>query len=472
VSTPSTNFTVALPVGSTVPAPVTITPAAVGGGTFTPSTVALTTASPSATFTYTPASTGTKTISTTNDGALTNPASLSYNSTGATATSYTLTGPSAGIVSIASTNFTVAIPGGSILPAPVTITPHDAGAGGTFTPTTVNLSTGTPSATFTYTPASTGAKTISVTNSSTLTNPANLTYTVSGTVATSYTLSGPSSGGTGLASTNFTVAIPGGTTLGSPVTITPSSGGGGGTFTPSSVILSTGSPSATFIYTPASIGTKTISTTNSGALTDPGSLSYLSLAFLDNFTGSSVLGSHIADTGQGWNDNGLSVLALVGGGFVSVATSAGAAGYYAQFTPVSADQEASMTIAKGSISGSPEIGLWLRANLGGGTPTGYMLRFAQGSGFQFYQVTAGPTYIQIGASVAGSINDGDVLRATVAGTGATVTLTLYVNGTSVATANDTTGSRLTANGKIGLYIYDPAGSSGASNYKINSVTSP
>ena len=58
----------------------------------------------------------------------------------------------------------------------VTVTPSDGGAGGTFTPTTVALTTAAPSDTFTYTPATDGDITISVTNDGGLTNPANLTY--------------------------------------------------------------------------------------------------------------------------------------------------------------------------------------------------------------------------------------------------------------------------------------------------------
>jgi hypothetical protein len=258
------------------------------------------------------------------------------------------------------------------------------------------------------------------------------------------------------------------------VTVTPSAGGGGGTFTPTTVALTTVSPSQSFTYTPVSVGAKTISVTDDAGLTDPAPITYTvtSPAFLDNFTGSGVLGAHTADTGQGWDGTALSTPALVGGGFVVMSSGAGPAHYYAQFTPVSANQEASMTIGKATISGSPEIGVFLRANLGGGSPTGYLLRFAQGSGFQLYRLDAGPAFTQIGSTVAGSFNDGDVLRATVAGTGATVTLTLYVNGVSVATGNDTSAGRFTANGKIGLYLYDPAGSSGASNYKVNRITSP
>ena len=93
------------------------------------------------------------------------------------ATTYTLAGPSSGAVGTASSNFTAALPTGAGVPGTVIVTPSDGGGGGTFTPTTVPLTTAAPSATFTYTPASTGAKTISVTNSGALANPGSLTYT-------------------------------------------------------------------------------------------------------------------------------------------------------------------------------------------------------------------------------------------------------------------------------------------------------
>jgi hypothetical protein len=189
-------------------------------------------------------------------------------------TGYTLVGPSSGYISVASTNFTVALPVGGTLASPVTVTPSD-GGGGTFTPTSVVLTTAAPSATFTYTPASYGAKTISVTNSGGLTDPASLSYT---SVASTYTLTGPSSGAVSVPSTNFTVALPGGGVLLSAVTVTPNDAAAGGTFTPMTVALTTAAPSATFTYTPASTGAKTISTTNNGALTNPSSLTYTATA--------------------------------------------------------------------------------------------------------------------------------------------------------------------------------------------------
>jgi hypothetical protein len=93
------------------------------------------------------------------------------------ATTYIFSGPTSGNTGAASTAFTVHLPSGQTVPAPVTISPSDGGGGGAFTPATVNLTTAAPSATFTYTPASAGAKIIAVTNSGSLTDPSSITYT-------------------------------------------------------------------------------------------------------------------------------------------------------------------------------------------------------------------------------------------------------------------------------------------------------
>ena len=384
---------------------------------------------------------------------------------------YYLSGPVSGPFGSASNQFTVRLTDDSSLTGTVVITPSDGGVGGSFTPSTVSLTAAAPSATFTYTPSSYGARSISVTNNRGLINPAQIGFTAT---VSNYTLSGPSGGIINDPSTNFTVALPvGGTVLGT-VTVTPDDGSDGA-FTPTSVALTTASPSQTFIYTPASAGAKSISVTDDAGLTDPSPVTYTvtSPSFLDNFTGTGLLSDHVADTGQGWDSNGLgSTITLLSGLAYNSGGAVAAGSYYAQFTPASADQEASLTIAKGSISGSPEIGLFLRSSLGGGTPTGYMLRFAQGSGFQFYRITAGPTFTQIGSNVAGSLSNGDVIRATISGTGATVTLTLFVNGVQVATADDTAGGRITSNGKVGVYIYDATASTGALNYQASRISSP
>ncbi|MDP2323529.1 MAG: hypothetical protein Q8N51_05810 [Gammaproteobacteria bacterium] len=99
--------------------------------------------------------------------------------------------------------------------------------------------------------------------------------------ATATTLSGPSSGTTGVASTNFTVGANG--TITGTVTVTPSDAADGGTFTPTSVAISSGTPTATFTYTPASVGVKTISISDDGGLTDATPLSYTSNAAVSGY---------------------------------------------------------------------------------------------------------------------------------------------------------------------------------------------
>ena len=183
---------------------------------------------------------------------------------------YLFSGPTSGPIGTP-TGFTVMLPPGTVVPAPVTVTPGDGGAGGTFAPASVTLTNDLPTAIFTYTPASYGAKSLSVTNDAGLEDPSPRTFTA---VSSTYLLSGPSSGVISVPSTNFTVALPAGGAVAGTVTVTPHDGGGGGTFTPSTVNLTTAAPSATFTYTPATTGAKTIGVSNSGGLTNPGSLTY------------------------------------------------------------------------------------------------------------------------------------------------------------------------------------------------------
>jgi lysophospholipase L1-like esterase len=93
-----------------------------------------------------------------------------------------------------------------------------------------------------------------------------------GEAGPTYTLTGPSGGVVGVESSNFTIAVTG--TIASTI-FTPSDSSGGGTFSPTSRTLSGVSPSGTFTYTPGTSGTKSISTTNDGGLTDPSPVSYV-----------------------------------------------------------------------------------------------------------------------------------------------------------------------------------------------------
>jgi len=192
------------------------------------------------------------------------------------AASITVTPPSpaSGVVGVASGSWTVGADG--TITGTVVVTPSDSGGGGTFSPTTVSISSGSPTGTFTYTPASSGAKSISVTNDGSLSNPGASTYTATGGAATALTLTGPGSGTVGSASSAFTASANG--TLSGSVTVTPSDGGAGGSFSPATVTLNSGTLSANFTYTAASAGAKTISITNGGGLTNPSSLTYTAIA--------------------------------------------------------------------------------------------------------------------------------------------------------------------------------------------------
>lgn len=89
---------------------------------------------------------------------------------------YKVIGPSGGFIGDPSTDFTAFLPTNIDPPSgTVIVTPHDS-SDGSFTPTTVSLTHGTPIDTFTYTPASIGAKVISFTNDSGLINPSSINY--------------------------------------------------------------------------------------------------------------------------------------------------------------------------------------------------------------------------------------------------------------------------------------------------------
>lgn len=86
--------------------------------------------------------------------------------------------PSSGAVNAASTNFNVSVDATPISGTLVVTPATNISGGGTFDPTTVSLTTAAPSSSFTFTPAKSGAHTISLTNNGGLTDPSSSTYTV------------------------------------------------------------------------------------------------------------------------------------------------------------------------------------------------------------------------------------------------------------------------------------------------------
>jgi hypothetical protein len=137
-----------------------------------------------------------------------------------TATAITMTGPDSGIVSTASSVFTIASNG--TLVGSHTVTPSDAGGGGAFTPTSVTISSGSPSLTFTYTPNATVAtRTISAVDAAGLTAPANITYNVTASATVPATMGAPgATAGDTTAALTWTLPSNGGAALTS-ITVTP-----------------------------------------------------------------------------------------------------------------------------------------------------------------------------------------------------------------------------------------------------------
>lgn len=150
----------------------------------------------------------------------------------------------------------------------------------------VNPSTGVPAGTLTGTPG-TYSPVLRVTDSSTAginptgggTPPQTIDFTLTLIVgasgaATALVISNasPANGQVGQLSNDFTVGANG--TITGTVAVTPNAGAGGGSFVPSSVNISSGSPTGTFKYLPASTGAKSIGVTNNGGLTNPSTVTY------------------------------------------------------------------------------------------------------------------------------------------------------------------------------------------------------
>ncbi len=261
INVASTNFTIT--PNDVYTGTITITPS--GGGLSSPIVKTFSGSATPQTFTITPTVAGVVTLTPTNNGSLTNPSNLNYTGSSPTATSFTFTGPSTGTVNVASTNFTIT-PNASYT-GTITITPS---GGGLSTPIVKTFSGSSTPQTFTITPTLTTLVTLTPTNNGSLTNPSNLNYTASAASATAYTLTGPSGGPPGVASTNFTVT-PNGTYSGT-ITITPS---GGGLSSPIVKTFSSSAVAQTFTITPTIAGTVTLTPTNNGALTNPSNGSYI-----------------------------------------------------------------------------------------------------------------------------------------------------------------------------------------------------
>lgn len=125
-----------------------------------------------------------------------------------------------------------------------------------------------------------------------------------GTAVTGVTMTGPTGGVNGVASSNFTLGVtPVGGTVAGTVRITPASTVPGDTFAPAYRDVTTAAPTGTFTLMPSSTGARTISVTNNGGLTNPAPITYTATAAAApssylRFTGSHI-GSNITESGTG-----------------------------------------------------------------------------------------------------------------------------------------------------------------------------
>lgn len=204
-----------------------------------------------------------------------------------TATTYTITAPSpaTGNAGALSGNFTLNPTLGD-WPNSVTITFSDGSQGGTFTPSSVSpVAGGYSPVTFQYTPVIAGTITITPSSSGAMTDPSGVTYT--SYAANTYYFTGASSSVVNQTSgLIYLYPLDGVWQTGS---ITLSDGGGGGTFSSTTLtpILGTRTP-VSFTYKNTSQGTYTITPSSSGVYTDPSALSFTVVSaslIVSNFSG-------------------------------------------------------------------------------------------------------------------------------------------------------------------------------------------
>lgn len=186
----------------------------------------------------------------------------------AVAVGATVTAPSPanGAVGVASGNFTVTL--GATSASATTCTLSDGGAGGTFTPASLVIAAGNTVGTFTYTPASSGAKTISVSidNGYTLTGSP-MAYTGNAANATSVALSGAASSGAVNSPVTLTLTLDGPAASSANVTFADTLAG---TFSPNPATIAAGGTSGTTTFTPTATGSHSVSITNSAGLAQTG----------------------------------------------------------------------------------------------------------------------------------------------------------------------------------------------------------
>ncbi len=265
---------------ASVPQTVSLTTTS-GGGSFTSAPQTIGTGSSTASFTYTDTKSGTPTITAT-DTALTTPtvtqqetviAAMASQLVFTTAAQTRTAGVTSGTITLqledAYNNVAVAIAG-----VPQTISLTTTSGGGSFSSTPLTISTGSSTASFTYTDTKSGTPTITATDTA-LTTPtvtqqetviaaaaSQLVFTSAAQTLTAGVTSGTLTVQLEDAYNNVAVAI-----AGVPQTISLTTTSGGGSFSSTPLTIGTGSSTASFTYTDTKSGTPTITATDTALST-------------------------------------------------------------------------------------------------------------------------------------------------------------------------------------------------------------
>ena len=307
IGTASANFTVA--PNALYTGTITITPS--GGGLSTATVLTFANSSAPQTLSILPTSVGPVALSSSNNGSLANPPPLAYATQPALPAISSVTAGN-GQISVA---FAPNATGGSAITGYTATCGSSAIAGNASPVIVTGLANGTA-----YTCTVTAANTLGTSAASA---PSSAATPV--TPATSFTLSGPTGGSLGTASSNFT-ATPNAIFTGS-ITVTPS---GGGLSAPTVLAFSNSAAPQSFTIAPTSVGPVTLTPTNSGSLANPTPLSYstppavptvvsatpgnaqMSVAFTANANGGSAITGYTATCGTVSAKGGASPIVVTG----------------------------------------------------------------------------------------------------------------------------------------------------------------
>ena len=167
-----------------------------------------------------------------------------------------------------------------------------------------------------------------------------------------------------------------------------------------------------------------------------------------------ALASHTADSGDTWTDPASDNSVAGGAAYLSGGSWAEGAIPVSSWTPPGTDYEAQIVLGASAVTiGNSGVGLRLTGS--SGSQSYYLLEVAPTAGVAVLAVdlfVAPSTYTNLISLTGVAVAANDVFGVTVAGSGATVTLTVTHNGTEIGTAADTSSGRLVTAGSLGLRI--------------------